>query len=163
MDQTKKTSYHLQLIGVMGILLMFTMASVVLLTISERAYDTTRNDNAGEDQVRTVLSYVAEKVRRMDKEGQIHIERNDGIDSLVLIQNIRGEEYEARMYAYKGVLYESFQKKGRELSLPDTKQKAKIAEVSSFTMTELTDTLLQFTAIVDGQKESLTVMIRARR
>ncbi len=57
---------------------------------------------------RTVPLYIATKVRQADCTGAVTTEQRDGMDVLLLKEQIDGEEYVTRIYCYEGYVYELF-------------------------------------------------------
>lgn len=117
------------------------------------------NDNNFE--LRTSLSYVATKIRQTDTVGYPKMEQKDGVDLLILGEEIEGNMFETLIFHKDGSLYEIYQEAGAEYEL-DYGQET--MEIENFSI-QLTSTgLVTLTAMNHaGDQESLTVSLRTRR
>ena len=85
--------------GVSVLLVLLTGADVVK-TLSER-------DQESYDR-RTTMQYITTRVRQADEAGCVAVESIDGVDVLILREEIEGEHYETRVYCYDGYVRELF-------------------------------------------------------
>lgn len=162
MEQTERKSFLVNFICAIGILGTFATVSLVLAYVGVGVYKNIVAENAQNYKLRTSLSYVATKVRQLDADNKIYIEKREGIDVLVMEQEIENEPYETLIYFYQGHIYEVFHEKGQGLYLPDGG--CEILEIDQFTMEQRESNLLYFNAKeVDGQEESITLNLRTRR
>lgn len=93
------------------ILLIFTLfaaASLLLVLIGANVYRGVSARMDENDSIRTSLSYVANKVRTGDETGEIAVEDEGKIRSLVLSSRYDGDVYKTYLYWYRGWLTESF-------------------------------------------------------
>lgn len=164
MERARRKASYVNLICTISVLGAFAIASLVLASIGVRVYKNIVEENANNYKLRTSLSYVATKVRQMDEEGCIYIEKREGVDVLVLNENIDGVQYETLLYYYEGKLYEVFHQKGGEFTLSQGGYGYEITEVNGFSMVELNNNLMRFTAVDgSGREESITLNIKSRR
>lgn len=164
MGDASKKSYYIHLLCTIGIVGMFAITSLLLIYVSRRIYTSIVDENTKTYSLRTSLSYIAEKIRQADEEGCIYMERKEGMDLLVMKQTVKGQEYETLIYFYHGALYEAVHKNGEGFSLSQGAYGCQVMKVHGFVMAEITNRLLQFTAIDDsGREESMIVNLRSRR
>ena len=142
----------------------FTMAASLLVNAGVQAYRDIVAENVSNYRLRTSLSYVTTKIRQMDQEGSIQLERREGVEVLAMKQQIDDTLYETLIYFYKGKLYEVFQEQGGEFDLSDVGYGDEITQIAQFSMEEVNTSLMRFTAMDDcGREESVTVNMRSRR
>jgi hypothetical protein len=117
------------------------------------------NDNNFE--LRTSLSYVATKIRQTDTVGYPKMEQKDGVDVLVLGEEIEGNMFETLIFHKDGSLYEIYQEAGAEYELEYGQE---TMEIEKFTMQLTNSGMVTLTAVNHtGDEESLTVSLRTRR
>ncbi|MDO5291217.1 MAG: DUF4860 domain-containing protein [bacterium] len=164
MEQGNRKSFFVNFICIIGILGSFAVFSLVLANVGVRVYKNIVLENTDNYKLRTSLAYVTTKVRQMDEEGKVYIDKREGIDMLVMGHVIDDVEYETLIYYDEGKLYETLQEKGSELHLLHNGEENEIMEVNAFTMQEKSNNLLIFTAKDSkGNEESITLNVRTRR
>ncbi|MDO5518958.1 MAG: DUF4860 domain-containing protein [bacterium] len=164
MEQGNRKSFFVNFICTIGILGALAVFSLVLANVGVRVYKNIVTENADNYKLRTSLAYVTTKVRQMDQEGKVYIEKREGIDVLVMEQVIDHVEYETLIYYYAGSLYEVFHEKENEFYLSDGAYGYQIMEINVFSMQEKSRNLLIFTAKDSkGKEESITLNLRTRR
>lgn len=103
------------------VLLLFTVfAATLLLVLFAGANSYRRVAERGSDSYnrRICAQYIAAKVRHSDREGAIFVggfsepDRDDGISTLYLRQEIEGATYDTRIYWYDGAVRELFAEAG---------------------------------------------------
>lgn len=92
----------LLLFGVFAACLM-----LVLLTGAGSYQRLTQRDQLAYDR-RTCVQYIAAKVRQSDRVGAVAVEPFGDAVALTLSEDIEGQEYVTRIYAYDGYLMELF-------------------------------------------------------
>ncbi|MDR2133416.1 MAG: DUF4860 domain-containing protein [Clostridiales Family XIII bacterium] len=95
---------------------MFVLLSVGVMVLGISVYNNTTELSADNYARRTVLSYIANQVRRGDAGG---VEARDigGAEALVFRQDFGGTEYLTCLYAYDGELRELFAEDAEEQEL----------------------------------------------
>lgn len=102
---------HLKVAGSLltsALVCLFALLSVLVIAIGVQAYNQVVRNADANAQLRTSLSYTANKIRAHDGLGEIAAAREGGIDTLALFQAIEGEAYVTYIYCYDGMLYEWF-------------------------------------------------------
>ncbi|WP_195985208.1 DUF4860 domain-containing protein [Clostridium sp. D33t1_170424_F3] len=98
-------------------LLLFTVFAAVLLLVlftGANSYRRVAERGAGSYNRRLCAQYIATKVRHGDREGAVFVggfsepDRDDGISTLYLRQEIEGATYDTRIYWYDGAVRELF-------------------------------------------------------
>ncbi len=115
--EKQQRAWMINLISVLLIIGVFILASLALVNVGIGAYKNivlTTNDNF---QLRTSLSYVATKVRQSDTLNSISIEEKDGVNVLILGEEIDGAIYETLIYHYQGHLCELYREQGMDYDL----------------------------------------------
>lgn len=102
---------------------MFALFSLLCVVVGISVYRGLVNTASANEQVRTTLSYIANKVHAADAEGAIEVEAWHGVQALLLREEIDGEPYETRIYFLPGEgeepggLYEHFAFSGDDWGL----------------------------------------------
>lgn len=86
----------------------FALLSVMIVAIGIQAYEQIIQNSETNTQLRTSISYTANKIRAHDGVGEIEAKREGDINTLALYQNIEGDDYVTYIYCYDGMLYEWF-------------------------------------------------------
>lgn len=93
------------------VLLLFGVFAVCVLLVLLTGADTyqrlSQRDQKGYDE-RTASQYLATRVRQADQLGGVEVASFEGIDTLILKEEIEGDVYETRVYCYDGYLRELF-------------------------------------------------------
>ncbi|MDR3051971.1 MAG: DUF4860 domain-containing protein [Oscillospiraceae bacterium] len=140
---------------------MFAVFSLLLVLIGVGAYQGVVNDAQRNAQVRTSLSYIANKVRAADTAGGVSVEDWHGIKALLLREIYDDAQYETRIYYLPneqgpgGGLYEQFVFAGDEWG-PESGDR--IADIDALTMMEKDGLLTLNLATAAGQ--SLPMYLR---
>jgi len=144
------------------VLLLFGVFAVCILSVLLTGADAYRRlaerDEMSYDR-RIAGQYLTTRVRQADEMGGISGETFEGVDALVLLEEIDGIEYETRVYCYDGYLRELFAEAGGEFLPGDGEQilKAQALSVQRDGQTlkaELTDP--------NGEVQELTLYLRSR-
>jgi hypothetical protein len=121
--KTKRLMKH-HIDGLVVLLLFGVFAACVLsvLLLGADAYKKlTERDQLSYDQ-RTAIQYLATKVRQADRAGAVTVEDFQGVDALVLREDLDGEVYLTRVYCYDGYLRELSSAADADLSPADGEQ-----------------------------------------
>jgi len=87
---------------------LFALLSVLNVAVGIQAYEQIIQNTESNTQLRTSISYTANKIRAHDGLGKIESKQEGDIDTLALYQNIEGDDYITYIYCYDGMLYELF-------------------------------------------------------
>lgn len=156
----KQTKHMIDIIFPISLFFAFTASAFIAILLAANIYRSTTKQSQEHDAVRISLSYISEKIRQNDVNGTVFLGTLDGIDSLVLKQQIEDTTYITYIYEHNGMLKELFIKEG---TVPSPQSGKDIIEVSDFYMEEITENLFQFTAVTEaGYSESITIGIRSK-
>ncbi|MDR2355489.1 MAG: DUF4860 domain-containing protein [Clostridiales Family XIII bacterium] len=96
---------------------MFVLLSIGVMVLGISVYNNTNKLSSENYAQRTVLSYIANQVRRGDTGGGIEVRDIDGVRALVFRQDFDGTDYLTCLYAHDGELRELFTEDGSEQEL----------------------------------------------
>ena len=143
------------------VLVLFGVFAVCILSVLLTSADAYRRlaerDEKSYDQ-RVAAQYLATRVRQGDETGKIFVETFDGVDALVLQEEIDGEVYETRVYCYDGYLRELFAGKGEEFYVGDGEQ---ILRAESMSLVQENRVIMAEITDPDGQVQGLTLYLRS--
>lgn len=157
-NDLKKASAAEQLC-VIVLMFLFAAAMLLLVAMGTSAYGSITKGMNTNYSLRTSLSYVAAKIRQGDKSGQISIKTLNGMESLVIEENINGTFYQTWVYAYDGGIYEMYAEKNTEFQPQDG---MRIIDIEQFEVKQASAKLFSLMAEdKSGKTEHLTVAVRA--
>lgn len=144
------------------VLLLFGVFAVCILSVLLTGADAYRR-LAQRDQLsydrRTAGQYLSTRVRQGDRLGNVTVASFEGVDALVLSEEIEGETYETLVYCYDGYLRELFAAAGGGF-LPEDGEK--VLEAQSMSLQKDGQTLtVELTGPV-GEVQELTLYLRSR-
>lgn len=161
LEMKYQRAWIVNLISVIIILGIFAISCLILTNIGIRVYQNVVLANDNNFELRTSLSYVATKIRQTDTEGYPKMEQKDGVDVMILGEEIDGSIFETLIYHLDGRLYEVYKEAGTEYEL-DYGQET--MEIEDFTIQLTGQGMVVLTALNHaGEKETLTVSLRTRR
>lgn len=139
---------------------VFAACLLFLLLTGADVYQKMRQRDTATYESRTAVQYMTTRVRQADRAERITAEMFDGLDALVLLEEIDGETYETKLYCYDGWLTELYAAADSDLSPADGE---KILELRELELS-LQDGLLQAKlTLPDGREESLSLQLRGGR
>jgi len=139
---------------------VFAACLLFLLLTGADVYQKMRQRDTATYESRTAVQYMTTRVRQADRAESITAEAFDGLDALVLLEEIEGETYETKLYCYDGWLTELYAAAGSDLS-PAAGEK--ILELKALELS-LEDGLLQAKlTLPDGREEELSLQLRSGR
>ncbi len=154
----KKMTKHRKIEFVFPVLIffVFTLSALIVILFAAQIYQHTVADAAMNYNANTSVAYIREKIHQHDN-GQIGITTFDGINAIVMREDIAGETYATYIYAHNGALRELFIKNDSVSNFTaDSGQK--ILTVRSFEAHAENDRLLSFSCEdEDGHKASAYV------
>ncbi|MEZ3486559.1 MAG: DUF4860 domain-containing protein [Lachnospiraceae bacterium] len=138
---------------------VFAASSLVVLILAADIYGSTTDQLQANDENRTALSYISEKIRQNDSEGAVKITTLEDTECLALSADYNGIPCTTYIYAYDGMLMELFTRDDASVSL---KNGQNIMEIESLSMSQIDDRLYQFTTVdSQGREGSLIASERS--
>lgn len=154
-----RQKHMIDLIFPISLFFVFAASSLAVLLLAANIYGSSTRQIQANDENRTSLSYIAQKIRQNDAGGAISVESIDGTDCLVLKAVYDNADYITYIYKYDDELKELFFKEGIDVSLSSGKT---IMKVSDLTMKQTGDHLFRFTSTdKDGKEDSLIISERS--
>lgn len=145
---------------VMVLFTLFSLTSFVLILIGVKQYKVTADTMSSNYELRTVTSYLSEKVRQNDCSNGIIATRIDGIPAIALTSQIDGETYYTYVYYYDGYIRELFVSRDAVFSI-DTGQK--IVKLSHFEIFPEEYGVIRVTVgISDGSSRTIYLSTKSR-
>lgn len=144
----------IDLIFPIALFFVFAASSLSVLILAANVYTSTTERLSINDENRTVLSYLSEKIRQNDADGAIHSVSIDGIDCLALSADYNGTACTTYIYVYDGVLKELFINDGIPVPLKEGRD---IMQIASLSIEQLDDRIYLFTAVDSSGTESSLV------
>ena len=95
--------------------------------------------------IETPLAYINTKIKQIDNSQGVKITHKEGIQVLVLTQEIEGDTYETWIYAYQGHLYEMLMMKGMDFELSEG---IPVLEIESLRMAFLNPHTLEIAIVI---------------
>lgn len=141
----------------LALLCVFLISGVLVILTGAGVYkDTVRSSELNYGS-RTALSYIVEKVRQGDKNGDIYSgSTDDGVPALLIVSNYQGTDYITYIYASGGKMRELFVRAGAQA---DSDDGTALLDIASLSFEELKNGLLKVT-VSDQEGASSSVMIR---
>ena len=145
---------------VMVLFTLFSLTSFVLILLGVKQYKVTADTMSSNYELRTVTSYLSEKVRQNDCNNGIIATRIDGIPAIALTSQIDGETYYTYVYYYDGYIRELFVSRDAVFSI-DTGQK--IVKLSHFEIFPEEYGVIRVTVgISDGSSRTIYLSTKSR-
>lgn len=156
----KKYGHSVEALFPFVIFVLFAALSMLLVYIGSDIYSSilVRADRNAE--IRTTLSYVANKVRTHDVEDAIAVRVVNGTEILVLTEEVDGVEYENLIYWYDGMVCETFVKAENEFELSYGETLVEAAEFQA-TLDEEEGTLKVSLGTLNGDRQVLEMTLRS--
>lgn len=126
---------------------VFAASSLAVLILAADIYGSTTKRMQVNDESRTALAYIWEKIRQSDVKGPLEITTIEHTDCLAISMDYEGISCTTYIYEQEGMLRELFVRDGASFSLKDGRA---ITEIGSLSMEFLGDGLYYFT-VVDSQ------------
>ena len=143
------------------VLVLFGVFAVCILAVLLTSADAYRRLAERDEQSydhRVATQYLATRVRQGDEAGRVFVETFDGVDALVLQEEIDGEVYETRVYCYEGYLRELFAGEGEAFAAGDGEQ---ILKAESMALSLENQVITAEITDSDGQVQTMTLYLRS--
>ena len=115
MNHSNTRRHIVDILFVLALFGVFAVSALVLVTIGANVYQNTVEDMECNFDSRTAMAYLTEKIRQNDGAGSVSIGELEGVEALLLKQEIEGENYITYLYFHEGSLRELFIKEGADL------------------------------------------------
>ncbi len=154
-----RNKHVIDLVFPIALFFVFVVSALMVVMLAANVYGNNTDALQVNDESRTALSYVSEKVRQSDAGGGMKIIDIEGTQCLSLPAEYGGNDYVTYIYKYGGALKELFVRNDAPISL---KSGTDIAEISDMSMEEEEKGLYRFTIIdSEGKASSLTLAERS--
>ncbi len=130
---------------------VFAASALMVVMLAASVYGNTTDGLQVNDQSRTALSYVSEKVRQSDAQGGMKIVNIEGTQCLSMSAEYNGIGYVTYIYEYDGMLKELFVRDDAPISL---KSGIDNTQISSVSMKQGGGGLYHFTVVDSKGRES---------
>ncbi len=117
MELSKKKSTSIDIIFVMTLFAIFTILSSLVIVIGINVYKNISVSQDNNNQIRTTLTYIVNKVRANDEAEMIYIENKDNTDILVFESDMDGTRIQNLIFYNNGELKEATIAKGDDFDL----------------------------------------------
>lgn len=104
-----RKSHAVDSVLILLIFTIFAVSSLFLVIIGANAYRGVVRDSDQNDQIRSSLSYVVNKVRAGDSAGAVRLTQKQGVAVLELVERSGEQAYSTYLYFYQGEIRELFQ------------------------------------------------------
>lgn len=151
---TGKTSFY-TFLTMLVLFCVFAFVFLLLVGAGGGVYRKTMDRMDESYEIRTTLSYIANKVRSASG-GDVTIARMDGQNVLEIADGLENGEYVTYIYYYDGALKELYQKKDKDLSMDFGEEIVRIGRVD---ITQNGDVLTVSMTTSGGTDESISVFV----
>lgn len=150
MEQTEKRQHTIQTLFTITLFGIFALCCILVLIFGARIYQEIVSGEKSNAELRTSLSYVAEKIHQNDTFEGIRLDTIDEAPALLLSDSYNDIEYITYIYFWNGQLKEQTL---RSDLTPSKNAGQTITELQDFQISQLNDRLYCFTACNDAGKE----------
>lgn len=112
-----KKRHSIDVLFMFVLFVIFAVLSVLIIYIGSGVYDRISENKEINEQVRTTMSYIANKVRETGGKDNVSIKQINGQDVLVLTSESDGFTHDTLVYEYNGKLMEMSVETGYEFDL----------------------------------------------
>ena len=144
----------IDLIFPIALFFVFAVSSFSVLILAADIYASTTDRLSTNDENRTALSYISEKIRQNDSNGAIDTVSVDGTDCLAFSAVYNGTPCTTYIYVYDGILKELFINDGIPVSLKNGRD---IMPIASLSIDRLEDHVSLFTTVDSTGTESSVI------
>ena len=130
MQRDEQRRYIVDILFVLALFFVFAVSSIMLIAIGASIYRRNTDSMEHNYTIRSSHAYLAEKMRAADTSGAVSIGETDGLESLLLHQEINGKSYITRLYLYDGCITELFHRADVDLPASAGMQLMEVSELS---------------------------------
>ncbi len=154
-----RNRHVIDLIFPIALFFVFAVSALSILILAADTYASTTGQLRINDENRTALSYITEKIRQNDTRGAVYVSSIDGIDCLAMSYDYNEVPCTTYIYEYKGMLKELFINDGVTVSLENGRN---IMELAALSIEQPEEHLFRLTATDSkGNKSSLIASERS--
>lgn len=154
-----RNQHVIDLIFPIALFFVFAASALIVVTLAANVYGNTNDTLRINDESRTALSYVSEKIRQSDAKGSMEVKDVENTQCLVMSAEYNGTGYSTYIYEQEGMLKELFIRDDAPVSLASGMDITKIASLS---IDKGAGNLYHFTVVDSkGRKSSLTLSERS--
>jgi len=150
-----KNAHSINTVFVLLVFCLFAVSSLFLVLIGANVYRSIVDKMDANNEMRSSLSYVSNKVRSADSR-DVSVESLGGQETLVIASEFNSEKYNTYIYQYNGYLMELFTKADNDFKAGDGD---KITPVTTFTITKNESELSLEVSGGDNRKRSLKLSL----
>lgn len=150
-----KTAHSFDTVFVLLLFCLFAVSSLFLVLIGANVYRGIVDKMDANNEMRSSLSYVSNKVRSADGR-DVSIQSLNGQQTLVIESKINREKYNTYIYLYNGYLMELFTKADNDFKAGSGD---KITPITAFTITKTESELSLEVSGSDNRKRSLKLSL----
>ena len=155
-----KKKNHLGGVLVLLVFAVFVVSVLlVLLTGADVVKKLSDHDQRSYEH-RTVIQYITTRVRQADARDRVSVRSFEGVDALVLSQDIEDVRYETLVYCWDGYLRELFIEAGLEI---DAEFGEQILPLKGVGFTDAGTHITADITMSDGTQESILLALRGER
>lgn len=125
----KRNTHIVDIIFILSLFCIFTASALLVVLMGADVYQGITKDMDYNYSSRSSISYVTEKIRQHDSEGQVFVGNLEGEPALILTQNYNNEIYETWIYRDGNHLKEIMVAAGTPVNSGDGQE---LMEVSDF-------------------------------
>ena len=151
-------SHTVDFLFTLSLFCVFAVCAFLVVSMGVKVYRSTARYLEDTYGARTALSYVAEKIRQHDAEGQTALTQLEGRNAILLTDEIDGSIYETYIYPDGGYLCELVVRQGTEVSASMGQQ---ILQAEGFAIEDLGEGFLRFT-VPDSRGQVLSFLLHLR-
>lgn len=150
-----KHSSKIDSVFVIALFTMFAATAFLLILIGAKQYKNTAENMDANYECRTISSYLTEKIRQSDCQGNIQTTFLEGVPALSLETTENDILYTTYIYYYENALREIVVNSSSVFTLESGQE---IIKTGGFTAEQITDQLLKIT-IITTKKEKQTLFL----
>lgn len=139
---------------------LFTICAAIIVLLAGRVYQSSVEHATRNNDARTALSYITEKVHQNDSVDTIYLGTFDGCQALIFKQEYNSISYYTYIYAHNGMLKELFIKEGANATAENGKA---ILDIQDFSIESRNDHLLKCNCTdKNGTSESMLIGVSTK-
>lgn len=162
MYQENRKNHIIDTAFVICLLLLFLLSALTVIAVGASIYKKNVEKTTENYSQRVSFSYVTEKIRQSDINGNIDVEELFGKNVLIIRDESGDESYSTYIYDYDGYLMEFFARSDISNFYPQSGQK--ILKINSFDIEKIRDGLLRITITDDsGNEDDEFVFVKSQR
>ncbi|MCR5278720.1 MAG: DUF4860 domain-containing protein [Lachnospiraceae bacterium] len=155
------TGHTVDVLFVITLFLVFAVSVVMLTGTGARVYQNIVDSMTENFDSRTSFTYVINKIHQNDRQGAVSLGSYEGLDAVLISEEVSNVNYCTYLYFYDGYMREIFTRYGSEF---DPALGTPLFALESFTASEVTETLFRFDIVTPGGNEqSLFVHLNSNR